>query len=382
MEHQYPPNRRYNLLVDCSFILAGVPYIESLYVYVGRLLRGLRYCEAFKLYALVARGAEEYVENIVQFKVDKISVDINSSVFFSKKIDRLFGVVPFEEELKKREIDIVLSPYSIGYMYVYPHRYHQHAIIHDLIPIINKSVSSFYLFIYKRILRTMPHLITISESTRKDVQAFIHRDSTVLYNSVFYDFSQKETPIKEIEDVKYILDVNRFVRYKNAETLVRAMNLLKNKIPHYLYLKGLKLDVAYFDYLKTVIHELGLSERVILDTENRSDEEMRYLYKNASLFVTPSLKEGFGYTPIEAAIMKVPVLISDIDSLKEVTKGRIQTFNPHSFADLAAKIEEIIISPPSEEERSQLSVYYKKEYSSQTQIKNLTDILLKHLENN
>lgn len=374
------PERKYNLLVDCSFIVANASYIESLYVYVGRLLQGLSRSNRFNLYALVGKGVEDYIDGIAHYKVNKIVIDVNSKVFLSKKIDRILGVIPFEAQLKAHHIDVVLSPYSIAYIYVYPAKYHQHVIIHDLIPIHNHSTSTFYLWMYKRVIKQIPHLISISDKTRREVVNYFHRDTDVVYNSVFFDLTLKEKPIKEVENQKYILDVNRFVVYKNAETLVRAMCLLKNQIPHLLYLKGLKHDIAFFNHLEEVIKELGMSDRVILDTQNRSEEEMRYLYRNASLFVTPSLIEGFGYTPIEAAVLGAPTLISDIEPLKEVTKGKIETFNPYSCEELAMKIKDKIENPPSEEERASLSEFFMKEYSQERQMERLKELLLKNIE--
>lgn len=373
--------KKYNLLIDCSLFNINPSYIESMDIYAIRLLQGFKDSPTFNLFALVNQGSEDYLDSLARFKVPKIVIDINSRVSPSKKIDRMLGLIPFKKQLQKYQIDIVLSPYTIGYMNVFPAKYHQHAIIHDLIPIHNKSTSLFYLYMYKRVLRQIQHLISISEKTHQDVKTFIHRDSDVVYNSVFFDLTLQETPIKEVENKKYILDVNRFVVYKNAETLVRAYNLIKDQIPHYLYLKGLKHDLTFFEHLESVIKELDLTERVILDTQHRSEEEMRYLYRNASLFVTPSLIEGFGYTPIEAIIIKVPTLISDIETLKEVTKGKIASFNPHSCEELAQKIKEMIDNPPSEEERSKLSAYYLEEYSLKKQVNHLTEVLLNHLSN-
>jgi len=371
-------NGKYNLLVDCSFIIVDTVYIESLNIYAGRLLQGLRHSKVFNLYALVNMGVEDYIDSLAHFKVDKIVISAKSKVF-SKKIDRILGIVPFENQLKSHHIDIVLCPYSIGYIYVYPPKYHQHLIIHDLIPIHNRSASFFYFLMYKRVIKQVPHLISISEKTRKDVNSFFHKDTDVVYNSVFYDLGSMEEPVKGFEGKKYILDVNRFVVYKNAETLVRAFHLLKDQIPHLLYLKGKKHDLSFFNHLQGVIKDLGLPDRVILDTQNRSEGEMRYLYKNASLFVTPSLIEGFGYTPIEAIISKVPTLISDLDTLKEVTKGKIKTFNPHSYEELARQIKEMIENPPSEEEREALADFFVKEYSPERQVQQITKVILKNI---
>ena len=102
---------------------------------------------------------------------------------------------------------------------------------------------------------------------------------------------------------------------------------------------------------------------------------MRYLYSHADLFVSPSLKEGFGWTPIEAAILKTPVLVSDIVVLKEVTCGKIPTFDPHSPDDLAEHSQEILDNPPGERERTELADFFLDKYSLKNQIAQLEAII-------
>ena len=146
-----------------------------------------------------------------------------------------------------------------------------------------------------------------------------------------------------------------------------------------MYLKGYNSRCSDVNYLQSVVSKLKMVNRVVFDTSNRSEEEMRWLYAHADMFVSPSLKEGFGWTPIEAAILKTPVLISDIDVLKETTCGKMPTFDPYSVEDLANKMLSILECPPSIEEREALSAFYQERYSLKRQIDGLTSILLGHL---
>lgn len=49
-----------------------------------------------------------------------------------------------------------------------------------------------------------------------------------------------------------------------------------------------------------------------------TDEELMALYKNASVFVYPSIYEGFGIPPLEAMMWNCPVVVSDIEVFHEV----------------------------------------------------------------
>ena len=209
----------------------------------------------------------------------------------------------------------------------------------------------------------VPYLISISQSTRKLLKKWSGRNSKVIYNSIPFDFQVAESPIAVLQAKKYILDVNRFDKYKNQQALIKAFHILQDKIPHILYLKGYSCNDD-INELRSLIAELGLENRVILDTSYRSEGELLWLYRNADLFVASSLEEGFGYTPIEAAVLKLPVLVSNIPALREVTQGKLEFFNPHSPEELAEKMQHILSAPPSSDALEAISSFYKKEYSN------------------
>lgn len=76
------------------------------------------------------------------------------------------------------------------------------------------------------------------------------------------------------------------------------------------------------------------------------DGRLAELYRGASLFVFPSLAEGFGIPVVEAANAGVPVLCSDIPVLREVAGGfaRFSAPSEEAFA-------EALLSLPEEQEK-------------------------------
>ncbi len=74
--------------------------------------------------------------------------------------------------------------------------------------------------------------------------------------------------------------------------------------------------------------------------QNCSEADLTNYYRYADLFVFPSLREGFGSPPLEAAILKTPVLTSIKDSLGEVTRGLLyQLDDPCDEHEMASKNE-------------------------------------------
>ena len=72
------------------------------------------------------------------------------------------------------------------------------------------------------------------------------------------------------------------------------------------------------------------------------DEDLKFYYKNASLFVYPSLYEGFGLSILEAMNIGCPVLVSDIPVFREILNDNINFFDPKSHEDLIFNMEKIL----------------------------------------
>ena len=63
-----------------------------------------------------------------------------------------------------------------------------------------------------------------------------------------------------------------------------------------------------FTDINKIISNLGLLEKVIIKA-SVSDGELAQLYKNAFIFVYPSLSEGFGLPLLEAMYFKIPIAV-------------------------------------------------------------------------
>lgn len=101
--------------------------------------------------------------------------------------------------------------------------------------------------------------------------------------------------------------------HKNLETLVRAWANF-GEPPLELVCVG-PIDRRYPDAAAlATLH--GASRITALGAV--SDEELRWLYRNATLFVFPSLYEGFGFPLLEAMASGVAAIASDIPALREL----------------------------------------------------------------
>ncbi|MFK0385442.1 glycosyltransferase family 4 protein [Agrobacterium sp. NPDC090273] len=79
----------------------------------------------------------------------------------------------------------------------------------------------------------------------------------------------------------------------------------------------------------------------IIYTGRVSDEAIVALYRRAYALLFPSLYEGFGIPPIEALACGAPVLVSDIDVLKEVCGAAAIYFSPTNPEGLERAIRDV-----------------------------------------
>lgn len=120
---------------------------------------------------------------------------------------------------------------------------------------------------------------------------------------------------------------------KNLSTLIRAFAIVRDKLPDYCLVLSGQLRSADRTWRSRsqalesrlpsaaeLVESLGLTNDVVL-TGFISDAQLGALYRNASLFVLPSLFEGFGMPAVEALALGVPTLVSGLPVLREVTLG-------------------------------------------------------------
>jgi len=81
-----------------------------------------------------------------------------------------------------------------------------------------------------------------------------------------------------------------------------------------------------------------------------AEADLPALYSGATLFVFPSLYEGFGLPVLEAMACGTPVVCSNTSSLPEIVGEAALTFDPLDVTEMAAKIEEVLHNEALREE--------------------------------
>lgn len=136
----------------------------------------------------------------------------------------------------------------------------------------------------------------------------------------------------------FILAVGRLNVRKNISKLVAAYLLSRLRDTHDLYIVGeTNGKFQALDVLSENVHFL----------QGVSYSELSWLYSHASLFVFPSLDEGFGLPLVEAYFFDCPAIASDIAPFREINTA-MYYFDPNSPIDIKNKMELAIFSPKLE----------------------------------
>lgn len=179
-------------------------------------------------------------------------------------------------------------------------------------------------------------------SKDKYVVAYEGVDPDLLMSDLSPDYVVRKLNIKR----PFLLYVSSMSDHKNVKRLIEAFKLLidKYKYKGYLVLVG-KKDL-FSKKIEDKVIEMKLEDKVFMPgmRDFITDKEIVALRKAASVYVFPSLKEGFSLTPLEAQALELPCIISDIPCHKEVYGDSVYYFNPKSVNDMARKIHEVIKS--------------------------------------
>jgi glycosyltransferase involved in cell wall biosynthesis len=193
-------------------------------------------------------------------------------------------------------------------------------------------------------------VITISEYSRKVIVQQLSADRDKVraiplgLDSVFFEEIAPEERAAERRTLdlpqRFLLFVGAFEPRKNLTALVEALRIIHGraeKIP--LVIAGRR--GGDYENVQAGIRRAGLEE-YIRAVGYVPDGELRRLYRLATVFVFPSLAEGFGLPILEAMASGLPVAASRTSAMPEVAGEAAAYFDPSQPEDMAATVIKLL----------------------------------------
>lgn len=145
-------------------------------------------------------------------------------------------------------------------------------------------------------------------------------------------------------DKKHLLCVANFYKVKGVDLLLKAFNVLNDKNLH-LHLVAPRSDKKTSAAIRTIISNNKLHDHVTI-YGTKKETELADFYRNADLFILPSLKEGFGIVCAEAAACGTPVLATKSGGPEEIIDEQTGILaEANNMQDLIDGIEFILKNP-------------------------------------
>lgn len=311
---------------------------------------------------------EEDVDLELPANAASLAVKFTKKVFLPKwyRRDDLIRKVLWEKFLLPRKAsqdgcEVFLSLYQCPT--IMPSKIFHIMVAHDLIPrlfpeYLDNFRKKLYQWLSERGLKKADKLLAVSHRTEKDLIAQLGIAAgkiTVSYVDVDQLY-KKEVDEKVGEAIlkKYGLEAGYIytgggleVR-KNTENVLRAYKILLEAYGHASWLPKLVVSGKMMPELaplitdvEAVVQGLGLEKEVRL-LGFVPQEDLPALYAKASVFVYPSLYEGFGLPVLEALNQGKAVITSKTSSLPEVGVDAVVYCNPNDVEDLSRVLKNVL----------------------------------------
>lgn len=260
--------------------------------------------------------------------------------------------------------------------------------IHDTIPLIFKEgfpvgpKGKINLWIQKISLKKCKSVIVNSEDSKKNVIKYLGVDPNkiiVTYLAQSADFKvlseSQKLKIKRKFNLpdNFLLFVGDANYSKNLPFLVDSFKNISEDFPDLklalvgeVFLK--KLENINHPELKSLkltnqkIKELGLEDKVIRPGWI-SNEDLIGFYNLATVYIQPSLHEGFGFPLLQAFSCGCPVISSNAGALPEVAGNAALLFDPKDQSQLVSLLKEVLTDRTIRQKLSKLGLERAKNFS-------------------
>jgi glycosyltransferase involved in cell wall biosynthesis len=342
----------------------------GVFQYTNALLKTLT-CDNennYYLFTYQDEGLSKIIENKTNFKI--INPDETKNSLWISRINRVIKLfffilnrigikitfdplTPLDRICKKYKIDLLHSPVQSIPRVKIPCIVTLHDVQELYFPEFFSSTQRMNRAKgYKESIDNASAVIVSYEHIRQDIIKFFDKPANEVHvilmemRNLWFDQFLKKQDLVDISsyigNTSYILYPAATWQHKNHISLLNSIKILKERgISVRLICTGHLTD--HFNKINTVLEELQLEDNIKF-VGIVPDDVLYSLYKNAVGVVIPTLYEAGSFPLIEAILMKIPVICSNVTSLPETIGNSDFIFNPYDYNSIANKIEELVLS--------------------------------------
>lgn len=355
---------------------------QSPCIFLKGLYKELQYDERFEIYIAAA--------NVDQLKaVFDRSSNIKYVPYESKsKYYRLaFDVLKL---IKKHKIDIA------HYQYVSPlfKTTREIVTIHDILfkdftNLFPWSYRTSKNFLFQRSAKRADLVTTVSKYSAEAIQKHYKIPSeklVVIPNGISSEFFT-EYPEGSLPDISQKYGLKNFILYvSRVEPRKNHIALLKAYVNLELWKQNIKLvligrtDIR-IEAVETYLAQLPdtVKDNIVM-LKDINFAELLSFYRQALIFVYPSIAEGFGIPPLEAASLKTPTLCSRTTSMADYSFFEDDLFDPYDPLELSEKIKRKLTNDDVQR-RGEISDLIRKKYNWKNISSNFANSILSVFDN-
>jgi len=224
-----------------------------------------------------------------------------------------------------------------------------------------------------KLLQRADHIIAISRSAQEDLMEYLGVDKqriTVVYPGPS-DFHRRNVRSEMVEHLRrkfqlragFVLCTSGYDYRKNLPSILRSYSQLSPSLRRQFPLVIVcHLTPEAESNLRGQADVLGIGYEVVL-TNYVSDDELIALYHMATVQFYPSIYEGFGMPVLDAMLLGLPVITSNVSALPEVAGDAGLLVDPFDVNQMSDALAQVLESPDRREQMRLKGLHQAEKFS-------------------
>jgi glycosyltransferase involved in cell wall biosynthesis len=233
--------------------------------------------------------------------------------------------------------------------------------------------------------RRAERILTVSETSKADILRYCDVPADriiVIYNAIDDHFATPpgDEAVQRVRE-RYQLEgpfalyVGNIKPHKNLERLIDAFDLVRRGGFERMELLIIGDQISKYPRLRRAVDKHKLHKHVRF-LGFVPDDTLAALYRLATVFVFPSLYEGFGLPPLEAMASGTPVVMSNRSSLPEIGGDAAELVDPYSAVSIAEGIQRVLGDPSLRQSMIARGLTRAREFSWEASVRRIHEVYM------